>query len=666
MNKKVYILATALLAGTLALTGCRRGRGRGSSSDDPTSGNPTSGSTSGQTTSGEAPLPGFDPTWISEEGYAYSESFPVNEIKAFIGSGNYEIKAPASLEGGCYYLQSAASTDSVANFSVVVDGTQMSSYVSARQGENWSKYFTTSSGYGLIDPTETYEVDVEESYDDNYDPAAPTIFTFFKTSDIWDTSGTKTSDLVWSETKLEAIESNAWRSIARAIPFVQLGQNYAFEFVDMSLYRYFGIDYPDYIALYDLSLNNTYLSGYANVLTGNDYVAVTEEGYTSYQKEFDYFTLDISFYWGQYGNEIDAMKYLTEFDAWPKDLIDLWALKFIQSSKSVPVYTATSTDVKYTFDYLEALASEDATELTPYAEVTVSAATSDEYLNYAIAWEEAGASVELHEADDENYPSFKAQLGKNVANVTFVQDYDESTGTYSDTDGSLIIEIYADSEADETKHIKITNSATSVALGKTLKISYSAFDVDKSKLVWKSSDETIATVDNGVVTPVAAGTSTISVFEDLNGNGEKDTDEVGDSIEITAKDGIGTLTLVTSVNQLATNDVVVLATATDGSGVTGFSGNKDATISTDVTEWMQFKVTVSGDTFTLYDETAAKYIAAPTANEFKYGETGGACSTNASGQITCAGRYLCSQQTYIRFYAEIKDGYTPFLIYKVS
>lgn len=569
MNK-TRLLAVALLAGTLALTGCRRSRGGGSDSGDTSGGDPTSG----QPTSQDPAREGFDPTWL-DEGYTYSATFPVEAIKAFVGSGTYEVKAPSSLEGGCYYAQAEASSQSVAYFSVIVDGTQMNDYVSARQGENWTKIFQTSEGFGLIDPTLAYEVDVSEDYDEEYNPAAPTYLTFYKVGDLWDVSGNRTSDLVWNEDKLAEIGNTPWISFARAIPFTQLGQAYAIEFVDMSLYRMFGLDYPDYISIYDTALNDSFLDDYETILGSNGFAKHTVEGVDSYSKRFLYYDMEISYYWGSYGNEIDAYKTLVEFDAWPSDLITEWASTFIQSTKAVPAYSAsTSTDVKYTFDYLEGVESEESTETKPFAQIGVSKATSDEFLAYGIAWEEAGATVTISEGDDENYPSFKAQLGKNVMNVVFVQDYDEATETYSETNGSLSIELWADKDADETKHIKITNEFSVMGLSGTLQITYESFDVDKSKVKFLSSETDVATISaTGLVTPAALGTSTITVFEDADSDGEVDTDEVSDTLEITVSNQVTIEFTLSSVDSVTKDGVTVAFAKGEGASAPAWYSN---------------------------------------------------------------------------------------------
>lgn len=565
MNKS-RLLVVALLAGTLALTGCRRGRGGGSGTDDPTSGQPTSQDPGQQ---------GFDPSWISE-GYTYSATFPIEQIKAFIGSGSYEVKAPSSLEGGCYYAQAEASGQSVAYFNVVVDGTQMNDYVSARQGENWTKIFQTSEGFGLIDPTLSYEVDVSEDYDEEYNPAAPTYLTFYKVGDLWDVSGSKTSDTNWNEDKLAEIGNTPWIRFAKLIPFTQLGQAYSIEFVDMSLYRMFGLDYPDYISIYDSALNDSFLDGYGTFLENMEFVKETVEGVDTYSKRFVYFDMEIEYYWGSYGNEIDAYKTLVEFDTWPSDLITEWASAFIQSTKAVPAYAAsTSTDVKYTFDYLEGVESEESTEAKPYAQISVSKATSDEFLAYGIAWEAAGGNVTINPGDDENYPSFKAQLGKNVMNVVFVQDYDEETETYSETNGSLSIELWCDDGADETKHINITNESSVVGIsGGSLQITYESFDVDKSKIAYLSHNPDIATVSaTGLVSPVELGSATIVVYEDANGNGEYDTDETGDFIDVTVSNQITVEFTLSGVGEVSKDGVTVAFAKGEGASAPAWYSN---------------------------------------------------------------------------------------------
>ena len=134
--------------------------------------------------------------------------------------------------------------------------------------------------------------------------------------------------------------------------------------------------------------------------------------------------------------------------------------------------------------------------------------------------------------------------------------------------------------------------------------------------------------------------------------------------------GDASYTLVTSAASLENGDVVVIATS-DGTGVSGFDGKKDAQVSSNPSSWVQFVVgDASSSGWTLYDASEKQYIAKPGGNEFKYAATGGVCSVDSSGHLMCENRYLCinegSTGTYYRFYTSINDSYTPFCVYAVS
>jgi hypothetical protein len=136
--------------------------------------------------------------------------------------------------------------------------------------------------------------------------------------------------------------------------------------------------------------------------------------------------------------------------------------------------------------------------------------------------------------------------------------------------------------------------------------------------------------------------------------------------------GTTTYTLIKSNSSLSNGDKVVIimssTTPTNGSstGVTGFNGTKDATVGTTEANWVQYTVgSASGSGWTLYDGTAKKYIASPTANEFKYGDSGGTCSVDGNGVLVCNSRYLVQNSTYYRFYGSI-GSYTPFYVWKIG
>ena len=177
--------------------------------------------------------------------------------------------------------------------------------------------------------------------------------------------------------------------------------------------------------------------------------------------------------------------------------------------------------------------------------------------------------------------------------------------------------------------------------------------------VWASSDTSIATVsESGLVTAVAVGGTTITATAQ-DGSGVYGSC----TVTVSAKPAEPTYTLIKSNSTLSNGDTVVVKTS-DSQGVTGWNGTKDATISSTESEWVQYTVgNASANGWTLYDSDASKYIASPTANEFKYSTTGGTCSVDSDGHLVCNSRYLTINGTYIRFYGSI-GSYTPFFVYK--
>lgn len=136
--------------------------------------------------------------------------------------------------------------------------------------------------------------------------------------------------------------------------------------------------------------------------------------------------------------------------------------------------------------------------------------------------------------------------------------------------------------------------------------------------------------------------------------------------------GATTYTLIKSNASLSNGDKVVVVmsstTPTNGSsnGVTGWNNDKDATVNTTEANWVQYTVgSASASGWTLYDETAKKYIASPTGNHFKYDNSGGTCSVNSDGVLVCNSRYLVKNGSYYRMYTSI-GNYTPFYVWKVS
>ena len=125
----------------------------------------------------------------------------------------------------------------------------------------------------------------------------------------------------------------------------------------------------------------------------------------------------------------------------------------------------------------------------------------------------------------------------------------------------------------------------------------------------------------------------------------------------------GNYTKITNISNLSAGDRVVLYADDISKGVTGWDGNKDATVSG--SGWVEYLVESASGGVYLKDENADKYIASPSSsNQFKYG-TKAVCTVNENGVLKCNNRFLVQNSTYYRMYSSI-GTYKPFYVYKIS
>ena len=134
-------------------------------------------------------------------------------------------------------------------------------------------------------------------------------------------------------------------------------------------------------------------------------------------------------------------------------------------------------------------------------------------------------------------------------------------------------------------------------------------------------------------------------------------------------------TKVTDIATLAAGDKVVLYCDAAALGVTGYDGNKDATV--DATGWVEYVVEAADGGVLLKD--GEKYISLTVKNSFKYAATGSVCKVTAAGVLYCTlsgTDYLLYQNNgeggpFYRMYTD-KTGnsneasYKPFYVYKVG
>lgn len=125
----------------------------------------------------------------------------------------------------------------------------------------------------------------------------------------------------------------------------------------------------------------------------------------------------------------------------------------------------------------------------------------------------------------------------------------------------------------------------------------------------------------------------------------------------------GNYTKITNISNLSAGDRVVLYADDISKGVTGWNGNKDATVSE--SGWVEYLVESASGGVYLKDENADNYIASPgSSNQFQYG-TKAVCTVNENGVLKCNNRFLVQNSAYYRMYSSI-GTYKPFYVYKIS
>ena len=183
---------------------------------------------------------------------------------------------------------------------------------------------------------------------------------------------------------------------------------------------------------------------------------------------------------------------------------------------------------------------------------------------------------------------------------------------------------------------------------------------------WTGSESsvTFSTTNNQV-----RATQVVVTIDGEGGGETPDTPDTPDAPEEPVVGSIDGYTKVTSAASLVAGDKVVLYCDDSAVGVTGWSGNKDATVAE--TGWVEYVVEMSDGGFYLKD--GEQYISLTVKNTFKYAATGSICNVTAEGilYITLDGLdYLLYENggQYYRMYTDksSNSAYKPFYVYKAG
>lgn len=563
--KKINIISTSIFVlMSLTLAGC----------------NDNSSSSDGSTSTSTSENQGFDPSLISK-GYTFYETWPENVIREYIGSGNYVIHQP-DVTNGVYLLES--NEDGYAPcLQVVVDGLQDESYFEALP-ETYKKWSESLYGimnlYYAVDDTRTYEVDVSAHLDDNYEAAAPTYLYFYRVSDLFE-DATLTTNTAWTADDLAAFTSIENIS---PIPFVKLGAQYEVTAVDSD-----DDGVNDCVSIVDYSVAWEALDEYGVDLLTDGYVYDGDNDY--YVKKVEsapYLSQYVHFEWGTYGNSIEVGLTLSTLSEYPASYVNDFVKNQLESKYEI-VAPSVSTLTDFTY-YQE-------TGDTPIAQFSAYTLSYTEFKAYSAAFETAGYEVVFEEQSDDTYGNFSAKKGYISFIAYFQNDFDDNYD-YTDESGTLVATI-TKGEGYEDPGLYLKEYKANVGLTSTYQISPILHEISGT-VTYVSSNDAVATVSTeGLVTPVAEGTATITVSVTYN--------EV-----VYSKDLV-----LTFVNQVTDNLTLAKLGVPIGTVYTDFSNIKDTSSAVyagqcagkDETIQLRSKNSNSG----IYSSTSGGKIASVTA-----------------------------------------------------
>ena len=460
---------------------------------------------------------GFDDTLIGD-GYTFSATFPVSAIRNFLGNSSVAVPSLTNLVGGCYYCVYEASSQGAAYIEVVVDGVRDKEYAEAMFATGTEKVYQTYSGYEAVDKTNLYTVAIAADFDEEtYDSIAPTYLDFYKSSDVW-ADGTLTTDTAWDATKVaDDMEDYAdlISEFLSVTPFIKMGEEYEINYVDNSFMRALAEmagadpdDYPDQFYICDYTILDSILSGYGTILIQNDFEEKTDEYGKYHVKNAGIEDIIIYTGWTEGGNTIFVEKNPAVLKAWPTAFVDDFVENVIGSKYELPAYDKTK-DALFMMQIEEEQVSETETETTAIIQTSEVALTElQAYVSDLVA---AGFESEFTAGTDETYPSWYITKGKIAVEIYFKETYNESTKTYDANNGSLMIYIYGDSTRHEEQGVYLPETMTAVLANGAFTLTPEIVDIDSPTFTVTSSEVGVATVNGLEVTPVAEGTTTITI-----------------------------------------------------------------------------------------------------------------------------------------------------------
>ncbi len=312
-------------------------------------------------------------------------------------------------------------------------------------------------------------------------------------------------------------------------------------------------------------------------------------------------------------------------------------------------YTITATQDK-NGDKCAQTATFTITVLTPAYTVTFDAGTNGTCTTQSLTESAAGAGVTLPSVTANTGYTF---VGWATSSSATTADAGAAGATYKPSANITLYAVYAQIYTITWMNNGAAVATTSVTQGSavTLPTTPTSCSTEYATFVgWyteaagsESSPTTSLPATQVTATTIPAANATYyAVFSNSTGGGSPEK--------------------ATSLND---GDVVYLATSATGSGVTGYDGEKDATVSDTQSDWMAFTVVGSTSSFKLKN-SAGDYVTM-ASKSFKITSSGTDLTLESDGRFpTTSGTtkyYLQKNGTNYRCYAS-NSSYTQFYIFK--
>ena len=470
------------------------------------------------------------------EGYEFVPSWPADEIKGLAGVDGIAIEDTKG-----FYVESGTTESGIKYLSVACDDSAENAAQIDAAIQNFGSYY--DSDYDLncyIDPTISYEVDIYETFADEAKTQPVIMFDFYQATSYFEGSKETTTDTAWNE---DVAANIAKVSEGFALPFVALGKDYTSKYDEGQL------------IIYDQSPEYKKLDGYETLLD-EVFEKVEEDGYVYYKTNLDKYTFaGIEFgFQGGYGNTIVVTTYLRDLEDYPAEEVAAF-VDAIPSKFEVTEFSSENATYTYQEGKIEV-----GTEKKDCVVVGVYGATTPECMTYIESLSADGFVIianSTKEEEDEGYKYATLQKGKIVlkAELSYVREATEEeiseftdyingltdeefenisdedyykylslmfTGTFSvvdfESNPEAKLTVYGDLKGREEPGLYVDSANVKVSLGKTLDLGVEPFELGENPTIsYVSSNAGVATVDeNGVVTPVAIGTATVTASTDYN------------------------------------------------------------------------------------------------------------------------------------------------------